>query len=96
MADAHQLRIEAAHKKISEVFSKEYAFTIPAYQRPYAWEATHVKELLTDLTEAMAPDSKSDGFYFLGSIVLVMLDQESQSLTSHTMFVTSCTALRHS
>lgn len=71
MADAHQLRIEAAHKKISEVFSKEYAFTIPAYQRPYAWEATHVKELLTDLTEAMAPDSKSDGFYFLGSIVLV-------------------------
>lgn len=71
MADAHQLRIEAAHKKISEVFSKEYAFTIPAYQRPYAWETTQVGELLTDLTEAMGPESKSDGFYFLGSIVLV-------------------------
>ncbi|MFO7578765.1 MAG: DUF262 domain-containing HNH endonuclease family protein [Nitrosomonas halophila] len=71
MTDISQLRIEAAHKKISEVFSKDYAFTIPAYQRPYAWEATQVKELLTDLSEAMGPDSRSDGFYFLGSIVLV-------------------------
>ncbi len=71
MQDAAQLRIEAAHKKIAEVFSKDYAFTIPAYQRPYAWETTQVEELLTDLTDAMGPDSRSDGFYFLGSIVLV-------------------------
>ena len=71
MPDAAHLRIEAAHKKIAEVFSKDYAFTIPAYQRPYAWETTQVEELLTDLLEAMGPDSKSDGFYFLGSIVLV-------------------------
>lgn len=71
MPDTSQLRIEAAHKKISDVFSKSYAFTIPAYQRPYAWETTQVEELLADLTEAMAPTSKSDGFYFLGSIVLV-------------------------
>lgn len=71
MSDVSQLRIEAAHKKIAEVFSKEYAFTIPAYQRPYAWETTQVKELLTDLKDAMAPESRSDGFYFLGSIVLV-------------------------
>jgi hypothetical protein len=69
--EIQQLRIEAAHKKIAEVFSKEYAFTIPAYQRPYAWEQTQVEELLTDLDEAMSPDSRSDGFYFLGSIVLV-------------------------
>ncbi|MEQ8393733.1 MAG: DUF262 domain-containing HNH endonuclease family protein [Gammaproteobacteria bacterium] len=71
MTDASQLRIEAAHKKISEVFSKDYAFEIPAYQRPYAWETTQVEELLTDLTDAMTPESRSDGFYFLGSIVLV-------------------------
>lgn len=71
MNDASQLRIEAAHKKISDVFSKDYAFTIPAYQRPYAWETIQVEELLADLTDAMAPTSKSDGFYFLGSIVLV-------------------------
>ncbi len=70
MSDVHQLRIEAAHKKISEVFSKDYSFTIPAYQRSYAWETTQVEELLTDLIEAMGPESNSDGFYFLGSTVL--------------------------
>lgn len=71
MQDVAQLRIEAAHKKIAEVFSKDYAFTIPAYQRPYAWETTQVEELLADLADAMGPESRSDGFYFLGSIVLV-------------------------
>lgn len=71
MPDVTQLRIEAAHKRIAEVFSKDYAFTIPAYQRPYAWETTQVKDLLTDLLEAMVPESRSDGFYFLGSVVLV-------------------------
>lgn len=71
MTNVSHLRIEAAHKKIAEVFSEKYAFSIPAYQRPYAWETTQVEELLTDLSEAMGPHSRSDGFYFLGSIVLV-------------------------
>jgi len=71
LLDAAQLRIEAAHKKVAEVFSKEYAFTIPAYQRPYAWEATQAEELLADLKDAMTQDSAAGGFYFLGSIVLV-------------------------
>lgn len=79
MNDASQLRIEAAHKKIVEVFSKEYAFSIPAYQRPYAWETTQVDELLTDLTEAMGPQTRSDGFYFLGSVVLVKTHNNPKS-----------------
>ncbi len=79
MTDAAQLRIEAAHKNIADVFSKEYAFSIPAYQRPYAWETTQIRELLVDLEEAMAPDSKTGGFYFLGSIVLVKSRGNPQS-----------------
>lgn len=71
MNDGNNLRIEAAHKKISEVFSKDYAFSIPPYQRPYAWETMQVEELLTDLLEAMDPQAPTDGFYFLGSVVLV-------------------------
>jgi hypothetical protein len=71
MNDASSLRIEAAHKTIAEVFSNQYAFGIPSYQRPYAWESTQVEELLADLTEAMQPAQGADGFYFLGSIVLV-------------------------
>lgn len=71
MLDASQLRIEAAHKKVREAFSNDYAFTIPAYQRPYAWETTQAEELLADLRDAMAQDPAVGGFYFLGSIVLV-------------------------
>ena len=71
MPDVQQLRIEAAHKRIKEVFSDGYAFRIPAYQRPYAWETEQVEELLSDLIEAMGPENNADGFYFLGSIVLV-------------------------
>ncbi|WP_298190561.1 DUF262 domain-containing HNH endonuclease family protein [Novosphingobium sp.] len=71
MNDPHALRIEAAHKTIGDVFCDAYAFSIPPYQRPYAWEKTQVEELLNDLTEAMEPHQQADGFYFLGSVVLV-------------------------
>ncbi|MBC6443297.1 MAG: DUF262 domain-containing protein [Rhodobacteraceae bacterium] len=68
MPNGSNLRIEASHKAIADVFSDKYAFSIPAYQRPYAWETPHVEDLLADLREAM---TSSDEFYFLGSIVLV-------------------------
>ena len=64
-------RIEAGEKQIADVFSDGYAFTIPPYQRPYAWEVQQANELLDDLLEAMRPNSRSEGLYFLGSIVLV-------------------------
>lgn len=64
-------RIEAAEKKLSEVFSDKYNFTIPPYQRPYAWELQQATELLDDLLDAHQINSRSEGFYFLGSIVLV-------------------------
>lgn len=64
-------RIEAGEKQIADVFSDKYAFTIPPYQRPYAWEMQQVTELLEDLLDAMDPTSRSQGLYFLGSIVLV-------------------------
>ena len=64
-------RIEAGEKKIADIFSDNYAFTIPPYQRPYAWEIQQARELFDDLLDAMAPNSYSEGLYFLGSIVLV-------------------------
>ena len=64
-------RIEAGEKKIADVFSDNYAFTIPPYQRPYAWESQQASELFDDLLDAMDPNSYSEGLYFLGSIVLV-------------------------
>ena len=64
-------RIEAGEKQIADVFSDKYAFTIPPYQRPYAWEIQQANELLDDLLDAMGHNGLSERFYFLGSIVLV-------------------------
>jgi hypothetical protein len=38
---------------VADVLSDRYAFTIPAYQRPYAWTAEQVEQLLDDALEAM-------------------------------------------
>ena len=67
--------IEANEKPISVIFSNDYSFTIPPYQRPYAWERQQATELLDDLLDAMQPDS----LYFLGSIVLVKTPDASES-----------------
>lgn len=59
--------IEAHECAGGHIFCNDYAFEIPVYQRPYAWEVEQVRDLLTDLAEAM--DGK--GIYFLGSIVFI-------------------------
>lgn len=41
---------------------------VPLYQRPYAWEKKHVKDLLTDLKASLS--EKADE-YFLGTIVIL-------------------------
>ena len=72
-------RIEASEKQIATVLSDDYSFTIPPYQRPYAWELQQATELLDDLLDAMQPNSDADGLYFLGSIVLVKTPGESEA-----------------
>lgn len=52
-----------------KVFSVEYHFKIPHYQRPYAWETTQAADLLNDLSDALDRDSAEP--YFLGSLVLI-------------------------
>ncbi|QZZ18950.1 DUF262 domain-containing protein [Leptothermofonsia sichuanensis E412] len=41
--------IHATEKALFKVFSNDFAFSIPAYQRPYAWTREQASELLTDL-----------------------------------------------
>ena len=72
-------RLEASEKTVADVFSDDYSFTIPPYQRPYAWELQQATELLNDLLEAMQPDSESKELYFLGSIVLVKEHGKSEA-----------------
>ena len=59
---------------MAKIFSDDYVFRIPGYQRPYAWTTEQAQELVEDLlgfmqgsggaVEDMPP-------YFLGSIVLI-------------------------
>lgn len=64
----------ANEQPISKIFSDDYVFTIPGYQRPYSWTTEQAEELLTDLHGYMKGTDKALKDvppYFLGSIVLV-------------------------
>lgn len=62
-------KISGAEFPLSKIFSSDFEFVIPSYQRPYAWGETQTSELLDDLL-AFAEDDSEEG-YFLGSIVLI-------------------------
>ncbi|MEG1564701.1 MAG: DUF4357 domain-containing protein [Bacteroides sp.] len=69
---AHTLT--AQEQSLAKIFSDDYVFTIPGYQRPYSWGTDQAQELLDDLLGALAdaPSSLNDAApYFLGSIVLI-------------------------
>ncbi len=61
--------IEAHEQTVGRIFSDAYAFEIPPYQRPYAWEIDQTRQLLTDLRDEL--DKANPGTYFLGSVVLI-------------------------
>ncbi len=66
--------LTAKEQTLAKIFSDEYVFTIPGYQRPYSWGNDQAQELLDDLLTALetAPEQLGDAVpYFLGSIVLI-------------------------
>jgi hypothetical protein len=68
-------QLEAHELPLRIVFSVDYHFEIPHYQRPYSWEISHAAQLLDDLRDALDRDSAEP--YFLGSVVLVKQRHES-------------------
>lgn len=69
--------LTAKEQSLAKIFSDDYVFTIPGYQRPYAWGRDQAQELLDDLVGALtaAPVQLSEAApYFLGSIVLIKGD----------------------
>lgn len=61
--------IDAGEIQLGKLFTAEYDFTIPDYQRPYAWGKDETLQLLDDLQGSI--DRDTDEPYFLGSVVLV-------------------------
>jgi hypothetical protein len=66
--------LSAKEQALAKVFSDDYVFKVPGYQRPYSWGVEQAQELLDDLQGALeeAPANLADALpYFLGSIVLI-------------------------
>ncbi|HKJ87479.1 MAG TPA: DUF262 domain-containing protein, partial [Gammaproteobacteria bacterium] len=66
--------IHATEQELKRIFSDDYFFRIPGYQRPYSWTRDHSATLLDDLLEAIpgeGGDVHEGPPYFLGSIVLI-------------------------
>lgn len=97
--------LEAHDKLIKDIFSDEYQFRIPDYQRPYSWTTEQAGELLSDLLDAMrdfqTSSSTDSAFYFLGSVVLIKNDRipysdvvdGQQRLTTLTILFSALRAL---
>ena len=68
--------IKAGELQLLKVFSDNYLFEIPEYQRPYAWTTEHVGELLDDVQYAVRTNEDIGRIapYFLGSIVIIKND----------------------
>lgn len=61
--------IHGAEFELAKIFSSEFDYVIPSYQRPYAWTIDQTSELFDDLF-SFYKEEKEDS-YFLGSIVLI-------------------------
>lgn len=75
--------LTAKEQSLAKIFSDDYVFTIPGYQRPYAWGREQAQELLDDLLGALAsaPAQLSKAApYFLGSIVLIKAETVPDAL----------------
>ncbi len=71
---ANSAKLTADELRLHKVFSSDFKFRIPNYQRPYSWKKEHALQLLDDLGEAL--DRGTDEPYFLGSIVLIKDDDQ--------------------
>src|SRR3546814_16501027 len=69
--------LSAKEQALAKIFSDEYVFTIPSYQRPYSWGVEQARELLDDLLDYMRSgsdklDEKAPSF--IGIIALIQRD----------------------
>lgn len=93
-------KITGAEHPISEIFSSNFDYVIPSYQRPYAWTTDQAGELISDLMDFYAKEGM-DETYFLGSIVLIKEDGKplsevidgQQRLTTLTILLAALTYL---
>lgn len=69
--------LDAGEFPLRKIFSSDFEFRIPDYQRPYSWGTEQALQLLDDLEASLDRDTEDP--YFLGSIVLVKSGASPQS-----------------
>ena len=90
------VKIEANQYSLYKVFSNDFIFTIPLYQRPYAWTTEQAEELLDDLITSLGDDNESIDEvnpYFLGTIVLIKGDKPDAQVVDGQQRLTTLTIL---
>ena len=98
-----RMSIRGSEYPMRKIFSDDFVFTIPLYQRPYSWTTEESEEMLQDLLRAMEGSEETiDELspYFLGSIVLIKGDEPDaqvidgqQRLTTLTMLLSALRSL---
>ncbi|QEI04951.1 DUF262 domain-containing protein [Pigmentiphaga aceris] len=71
-------KISGAEFPLAKIFSSDFDYVIPSYQRPYAWTPIQAGELFSDLYDFYLKEDKEDT-YFLGSVVLIKDEGKPQS-----------------
>lgn len=90
------IKIHATEYPIYKVFSNDFVFTIPLYQRPYAWTTEQAGELIEDLITALGDGNEpidDVNPYFLGSIVLIKGDKPDAQVVDGQQRLTTLTIL---
>jgi len=90
-------KISGAEYPLAKIFSSEFDYIIPSYQRPYAWSFDQTSELFDDLYDFFLKEKEDS--YFLGSIVLIKSDDApyaevidgQQRLTTLTILLAAIT-----
>lgn len=91
--------ITGAEYPLAKIFSSDFDYSIPSYQRPYSWTEVQAGELFSDLHDFFSREQ--DDSYFLGSIVLIknegvpaaeVIDGQ-QRLTTLTILLATLTSM---
>ena len=69
--------ISGSEYPLAKIFSEDFSFRIPDYQRPYAWTEEHAATLFDDLLDFYRAEPNDT--YFLGSIVLIKDDEKPEA-----------------
>lgn len=76
--------ISAQERTLGDVLSNRYRFSVPDFQRPYAWEWEQAQDMFDDINDASKDATRLDQVesldpYFLGCVVVVKSDYSAES-----------------